>query len=281
MNSASSSLPTSSVDSSPAPLSEICIVACAEAFRGDSDILCNPIGTIPIIGGRLARATFAPDMALTDTVSVLVGGVYPVGNPSAEKMVESYAPYRTVFDIVWSGRRHVLMGASQIDMWGNQNIAAIGGWEKPKAQLLGLRGAPGNLVNHVTSYWVYPHTTRSFVEKVDVVSGPGYDRMREVGAPMSRFHQVRRVVSNLGVFDFDTPDRRMRIRSLHPGVTLEEIRDNTGFDLVVGGYGLASGDLASGDLASAPPESRLPTEDESKLIQTLDPTELRLRELPD
>ncbi len=249
---------------------EICIVACAEAFLGDRDLLCNPIGNVPVIGGRLARATFAPELVYTDTVSTLVAGNFPVGaDPDTPKTIESYAPYRSVFDIVWSGRRHVLMGASQIDMWGNQNIAAIGGWDKPKAQLLGLRGAPGNLVNHTTSYWVPQHNPRSFVAQVDVVSGPGYDRMRELGAPGNRFHEVRRVVSNLGVFDFDTPDRRMRIRSLHPGVELSEVVENTGFE------------LATDQTQTEPPTTRQPTDEELRLIrEVLDPTNLRDRELP-
>lgn len=262
---------------------EVCIVACAEAFLGDRDLLCNPIGNVPVIGGRLARATFAPELVYTDTVAALVAGNHPVGpvsssgpassdgpaTPNGRKIIESYAPYRSVFDIVWSGRRHVLMGASQIDMWGNQNIAAIGGWDKPKAQLLGLRGAPGNLVNHTTSYWVPQHSTRSFVAQVDVVSGPGYDRMRELGAPGNRFHEVRRVVSNLGVFDFDTPDRRMRIRSLHPGVELSEVTENTGFD------------LATDQTQAEPATTRLPTDEELRLIrEVLDPANLRDRELP-
>ena len=141
--------------------SDICVIAIAECFRGDSDILCNPIGISPIIGGRLAKATFAQDVVMTDAVSVLATNPLPIGDPDALRIVESYVPYRTIFDMVWSGRRHVMMGATQIDQFGNQNIAAIGGFEKPKAQLLGLRGAPGNLINHRTSYWVPNHSKRT------------------------------------------------------------------------------------------------------------------------
>ena len=54
-------------------------------------------------------------------------------------------PYRSVFDVVWSGRRHIMMMASQIDRSGNQNISAIGPHDKPKVQLVGVRGAPGQL----------------------------------------------------------------------------------------------------------------------------------------
>ena len=157
----------------PVAIDEVCAVAIAEAFRGDGEILCNPIGTTPIIGGRLARATFEPDMVMTDTISVLAANTLPVGDPDAERLVEAWMPYRDIFDVVWSGRRHIVMGASQIDARGNQNLAAIGDWQKPKAQLLGLRGAPGNLVNHATTYWVPNHSTRTFVPEVDVVSGAG------------------------------------------------------------------------------------------------------------
>ena len=75
-----------------------------------------------------------------------------------------------------------MMGATQIDRYGNQNIACIGDFEKPKAQLLGMRGAPGNTINHPTSYWVPNHSPKVFVEKVDVVSGGlGYDRAAALG----------------------------------------------------------------------------------------------------
>ncbi len=245
--------------------SDVCVIAIAECFRGDADLLCNPIGTCPIIGGRLAKATFAPDVVTTDAVSVLATNPLPIGVPDAPRVTEAYVPYRTIFDIVWSGKRHVMMGATQIDRHGNQNIAAIGDFRQPKVQLLGLRGSPGNLINHRTSYWVPNHSVRSFVESVDVVSGPGYDRMAEVGAPGNRFHDVHRVVSNLGVFDFDTPDNTMRINSIHPGVTVDEIVEATSFELTV-----------PDDI----PETRVPTAEELELMDVIDPKGLRHGEVP-
>ena len=62
---------------------DTCVVAIAECFRGDADLLCNPIGTSPIIGGRLAKATFAPDVVMTDAVSVLATNPLPLGEPDA------------------------------------------------------------------------------------------------------------------------------------------------------------------------------------------------------
>jgi acyl CoA:acetate/3-ketoacid CoA transferase beta subunit len=190
-------------------------VAVAECFRGDGEILANPIGTIPMIGGRLARATFEPDLLMTDGFAMLV---------DPDGAVEAWNPYRTMFDVVWSGKRHVMMGATQIDRFGNQNIAALGDPLRPKVQLLGFRGAPGNTICDPTSYWVPRHSPKVFVEAVDVVTGIGWDR----GA-----REIRRVVSNLGVFDFEAPDHRMRLRSVHPGVTVEEVQEATGFELVI------------------------------------------------
>jgi acyl CoA:acetate/3-ketoacid CoA transferase beta subunit len=245
---------------------EICVVAIADAFRDDGEILVSPIGNLPQIGARLAKLSFAPDLLLTDGVAFLVADVQPLGAPAGKKVIEGYMPYRTVFDTVWSGRRHVMMGATQIDRFGNQNISCIGEFQKPKAQLLGMRGAPGNTVNHPTSYWIPNHSTQVFVPKVDVVSGVGYDRAAKLGPRGSRFHEIRRVVSNLGVFDFATPDHRMRLASLHPGVDLEAVRAATGFELVI-----------DGDV----PTTRTPTADELRLIRdVLDPADARQREVP-
>jgi acyl CoA:acetate/3-ketoacid CoA transferase beta subunit len=213
---------------------EVCAVAIAEAFRGDGEVLVSPIGTLPQIGARLAKQSFAPDLLMTDGVAPLLANVMPVsGGDRPEPIVEGWLPYRKVFDNLWSGRRHVMMGATQIDRYGNQNIACIGDYAKPKAQLLGMRGAPGNTINHTTSYWVPGHSDRVFVSKVDVVTGIGYDRARALGPVASRFHEIRRVVSSLGVFDFASDDHRMRLASVHPGVSVDEVVANTGFELVV------------------------------------------------
>jgi acyl CoA:acetate/3-ketoacid CoA transferase beta subunit len=244
---------------------EVCAVACAEVFRGDGEVMASAFGTAPATGARLARLTFAPDLVLTDGDAALVDGAPGLGADPSTITLESHMPYRRVFDVVWSGRRTLIMMASQIDRTGNQNISAIGAWERPKAQLIGVRGAPGNTVNHPTAYWVPNHSTRSFVERVDVVSGVGYERASAAGPAAARFHEIRRVVSNLGVFDFDTPDRTMRLRSVHPGVTVDEVLGATGFPLAV---------------PDDVPETRLPTPAELDLIRTvLDPKGVRDREI--
>ena len=233
---------------------EVCVVACAEAWRGDGATLASPMGLIPSLGARLARCTFAPDLLLSDGEACLLGD---------DGAVEGWLPFRSVFTVVAAGRRHVMMGAAQLDRYGNQNISCIGDWARPKAQLLGVRGAPGNTVNHPVSYWVPRHSRRVFVEAVDMVCGVGYDRAAAAGAG---FHELRVVVTNLAVLDFPAPDHTMRLRSLHPGVTLSEVVDATGFALAV---------------PDEVPVTRPPTAAELDLIRgQLDPSGMRDRELP-
>ncbi|MFD7612538.1 CoA-transferase subunit beta [Streptomyces sp. NPDC059828] len=204
---------------------DFCVVACADAWRGDGEVLASPMGLIPSIGARLARYTFSPDLLLTDGEAMLV---------ALDGTVEGWLPYRRHLTMVTGGRRHVMMGASQIDRYGNQNISCIGTWNRPARQLLGVRGAPVNTLNNPVSYWIPRHSRRVFVEKVDMVSGVGYDNAAAAGDSATRFHRIPRVVSDLGVFDFETPDRSMRLVSVHPGVTVEQVRESTGFPLVTG-----------------------------------------------
>ncbi len=226
---------------------EVCVVACAEAWRGDGAILASPMGLIPSLGARLARLTFAPDLLLTDGEAYLL---------DADGQMEGWLPYAKVFTMLAAGRRHVMMGAAQIDRYGNQNISCIGDWKRPKAQLLGVRGAPGNTVNHPVSYWIPRHSPRVFVSGVEVVCGVGYDR----GAC-----ELRVVVTNLAVLDFGTADRTMRLRSVHPGVEVGDVAAATGFPLTI---------------PRGVPVTRPPTAAELDLIRTrLDPGGAREDEL--
>lgn len=242
---------------------DYCVIACAEAWRDCGEVLVSPMGTVPAIAARLARATFAPEMLLSDGEAAMVPGVWSISTPPPSVM-EGYLPYRAVFDLVWSGRRHVMMGPSQLDRFGNANISAIGDYERPTRQLLGVRGAPGNTVNHATSYWVPKHSPRTFVEHVDMVSGVGYDSAAKAGPAAERYLDLRRVVSNLGVFDFATPDHRMRLVSVHPGVSVEEVVAATGFDLHI----------------ESVVTTREPTEEEMRLLrEVIDPKGLRDKEV--
>ncbi|MGO9876889.1 MAG: CoA-transferase subunit beta [Acidimicrobiia bacterium] len=252
--------------SGPPTRAEYCAVALAECFRGDGELLANPIGTLPTIGGRLAKATFEPALVMTDGEALLVENILPVGVDFPEKVVAGYNPYRAMFDVVWSGRRHIIMGAVQLDAFGNQNFAFIGPPEKPTAQLLGMRGAPGNTIHNKTSYWIPNHSRRVLVPEVSVVSGVGNDRAASLGKRASTYHHLVRVVTNLCVLDFDTPERRLRLQSLHPGVTVADVVAATGFELAI---------------PSDVPQTRPPVDEELRWIrEVIDPLGLGEQEVP-
>lgn len=236
---------------------DVCVVACAEAFRGDGEILAAGIGgAVTVLGARLARLTFEPDLLTHDGGCLLTGDVPPLGG--APEVVEGWLPFREHLWLVLNGRRHVMLGASQIDRFGNTNISCIGDWARPRAQLLGVRGAPGNTRCDPTSYWIPRHSPRVFVPRVDMVSGLGTDR----GA-----YELRRVVTDLAVLDFGGPDATMRLVSVHPGVSVADVVAATGFEL---------------DVPADVPRTRLPTQEELRLLdEVLDPRGLRGREVPE
>ena len=240
---------------------EYCAIACADIFSGAGEIMASPMATLPLIGARLARLTTEPDLLITDGEALIFADTPAVG---AKAPIEGWMPFRKVFDVVASGRRHVVMGANQIDRHGNQNLSAFGPLQQPTRQMFGVRGAPGNTINHPTSYWVGKHTSRVFCDKVDIVSGVGYDQI-DPENPAYRFHHLHRVVSNLGVFDFGGPDHTFRALSLHPGVTADQVTENTSFEVA----GLADAGT-----------TRAPTDEELRLIrEVLDPRSLRDREV--
>lgn len=239
---------------------EVCAAAIADAFKDDGEIFASPMGLLPTLGVRLARLTSNPDLVISDGESLFLAGTPPLGG---RDVVEGWIPFRRVFDVVAYGKRHVMMGATQIDGEGNQNISAIGPFARPRRQLLGSRGAPGNTVNNRTSYWVPKHSPRVFVEAVDVVTGVGPRRAREAGA--ARFNDIHRIVTNLAVLDVH--EERVRLLSTHPGVSVHQVQEATGFDLAVAG---------------SVEVTREPSYTELTLIrELLDPRSLRSKEVPE
>jgi acyl CoA:acetate/3-ketoacid CoA transferase beta subunit len=243
---------------------DVCAAAIADAFKDDGEIFGSPMGLLPMLGVRLAKLTSNPDLAISDGESLFLAGVPPLF--AKGDVVEGWIPFRKVFDVVAYGKRHVMMGATQVDRHGNQNISAIGDWAQPKRQLLGSRGAPGNTVNNRTSYWVPKHSARVFVERVDIVTGVGPKLAKEAGPAAARYNDIHRIVSNLGVFDVKGAGDTVRLLSVHPGVSVDDVRAATGFEL---------------DVPADVPTTREPTAEELVLIrEVLDPKGLRFKEVP-
>ncbi|MGV9193836.1 CoA-transferase subunit beta [Microbacterium sp. MC2] len=244
-----------------ATIAEICVAACADTYRESGEVLAHAVGIVPSLGARLARLTTAPEIVLSDGEAFFLSNPPQPGDPAApEPTIEGWAPFRRIFEILATGRRQSMMGASQIDRFGNQNISLIGDWKHPKRQLIGVRGAPGNTANHRVDYWVARHSARVFVDTVDMVSGVGNDRARQAGL---QHHHLGVIVTNLAVFGF-AEDGHVEVRSIHPGVDPQTVVDNTGFPI---------------DVVDAP-LTRVPSTEELRLIrEVLDPRGSRTREV--
>ena len=244
-------------------LAELCICAGADIFRDEHpEVFATLIGLVPRLGGSLAKRTFLPGLMMSDGEYYFVSEPVPVGKRGGyTPKREGRIGYERVFDLIPKGNRHAFVGPVQVDQFGQMNLSVIGDYKTPKVTMLGVRGLPGNTVNNRTSMFFGAHTKRAFVEgEVDMVSGAGYNPARypEGRYPPGLDH--RRIITNLCVLDFEGPNHAIRVRSLHPGVTFDEVQDNTGFDLV------------RPDII---PETPSPTEEQLEIIADLDPHNLR------
>lgn len=249
-------------------LAELLIVACAEAWRGDGEVMASGIGPLPRIGAGLAKMSFAPAIQTTDSEGLYTSEPVPPGKRTVEPEIEGWANYDRVFSALWSGRRHALVGPVQIDRYGQANISVIGDHKKPKAAMLGARGFPGNSISHPNSFFFPNHNKRAFVEgEVDFVCMAGYNPARYVGGKPPVGLDLRIIVTNLAVLDFGGPDHTIRVKSLHPGVRFGEVQENTGFPLL----------RPESDIPVTP----APTAEQLALIAKLDPNNVRATVLKD
>ncbi len=124
---------------------------------------------------------------------------------------------------------------AQVDQYGNLNCTFIGDYHKPKVFLGQLQAQPEQMMFAETSFILqHSHEKRVFVEKADFISSVGYlkggDSREKAGLPPK---QAIKVYSNLAALDFEETTKQMRLVSVHPGVTVERVKENTGFDLVI------------------------------------------------
>ena len=251
-------------------LAELMICAGAEAFRHDGEVLATGIGMLPRLAASLAMASFNPDMMMTDSEAWILSEPNPVSGRKTDdpQPYETWMGFSRIFDNVWSGRRHALVGPSQVDRFGQANISALGGtYQQPKVQMLGVRGFPGNSISHANSFFVPSHNRRAFIEgECDVVSSIGYNPARLPRGYALSDIDIRLAITNLCVMDWGGEGYSPRVISLHPGVSLEEVQDNTGFAL---------GTVEN--LGTTPS----PTVAQLDIIAALDPLNFRAKQLPD
>jgi glutaconate CoA-transferase subunit B len=237
---------------------EMMIVASARQLAGER--VCFVGVGPPNIACNLAKRTVAPDLELVYESGVF--GAVParlplsIGDPT---LVTGAALVTNQFELfayyLQAGLIDVgFLGASQIDRYGNINTTVIGGYDTPKVRLPGSGGACEIAINAKKVFVIMPQSKRSFVERIDFTTSPGHLGGKRPdgwgGGPSV-------VVTNLTVCRFAEDTGEMRVASLHPGVSLDEVRENTEWDI-----------RAADDLT----ETLTPTEEELRLIrEELDP----------
>ena len=130
------------------------------------------------------------------------------------------------------GKYFIIMQPIQVDQYGYMNLSLLGDMHKPSSVFVGSRNVPSNTVNMPrTLYFVPRHLRRIFVEKVDFKSGVGYGKERREG--IVKWGAPIEIISNLCVVDFEEETGRARLKSTHANITLDEVKENTGFELVI------------------------------------------------
>lgn len=239
------------------------ICAAARAWADDGEVLATGIGIVPRLAASLCMSSINRDLMMTDSEAWLVREPVPVGpRGDYQPQRETWMGFSRIFDNVWGGKRHAMVGPTQVDRYGQANISMIGeDYRRPKVQMLGVRGFPGNSICHANSFFVPQHNRKVFVDgEVDMVASIGYNPARLPRGYSFDEIDIRLLVTNLCVMDFGGPGRQMRIVSLHPGVSIDQVQEATGFPL-----------------HSADPivETPAPTAAELALLARLDPHNLR------
>jgi len=251
-------------------LAELCIVAASRAFDNDGEVLATGIGVIPRLAASLAMKTSNPDLMMTDSEAWMLSEPNPLGKRPDDFIpaTESWMGFSRIFDNVWSGKRHAMLGPTQVDRFGQSNTSALGGtYEKPKVMMLGARGFPGNSISHANSFFVPSHNTRVFVEgECDFVSSIGYNPDRLPRGHSLDDVDIRLVITDLCVMDFGGPDRQVRLVSLHPGISAAQVQENTGYPVHV---------------PPGVPVTTAPTQEQLDIIAALDPHDQRAAQIKD
>ena len=210
------------------------ICAAALAWKDDGEVLATGIGIVPRLAASLCMASINRDLMMTDSEAWIVQEPVPIG-PRGDYQVqrESHMGFARIFDNVWGGKRHAMVGPTQIDRFGQANISMIGSdYARPKSMMLGVRGFPGNSINHANSFFVPNHSPKVFVAgEVDMVASAGYNAARLARGWTLDEIDIRLLVTNLCVMDFGGPGHQVRLKSLHPGVTADQVQKATGFEL--------------------------------------------------
>lgn len=242
--------------------SEMMIVAAARALAGARTVFVG-VG-LPNIACNLARRTVAPDLEL-----IYEAGVYgarparlplSIGDPTLVTGATAVVSQADLFGLYLQGGLVdvALLGGAQIDRFGNLNTTVIGPYERPKVRLPGSGGACEIAANARRTFMIMRLKRRAFVQQLDFVTSPGHleggDSRERLGLPGGG---PALVITDLALFDFANPEREMQLIATHPGVSVEQVRAEVGWDLRV---------------APSVAQTPTPTDEELRMIRVeLDP----------
>jgi glutaconate CoA-transferase subunit B len=251
-------------------IDELMVVTLARAFDDKVRAFNGAVSFIPVSAFQLARATHAP--GLVWVASSLAVDAHPGAIPESTLLSELWGGASHIFTsptdfwpYAMSGRLNTFcMRGAQIDRFGNINNSVIGAdYHHPKVRLPGGGGMPDLtcLCSNIF-LWSTVHNPRVFVPKLDFRSGLGYGEGGDHRQRLGLHGGPQLVITNLCVMDFEPTSKSMRLRSLHPGVSSEQVQQATGFEVL----------LPEGEI----PKTAPPREDELKLLRELiDPTGMR------
>ncbi len=240
-------------------LKELMICAAAHQLE-DNKIAVIGVG-MPLAAAMLAQRTTAPNLVIMfeagSSAPILEKLPLSVGGSYTQTHAISHS---SMFEIMEAAQRGIVdytfLGGAQIDMYGNLNSTAIGeDYFHPKVRLPGSGGANDFASLCWKTLAIVPHDRRKFVRRVDFITSPGYiegpGAREAAGLPPGT--GPYKVISTLAVMGFEERTKRMQVESLHPGVSRQEVIDNTGFEL-----------LFAGSLEVTPE----PTDEELRILRT-------------
>ncbi|MBU1168476.1 MAG: 3-oxoacid CoA-transferase [Proteobacteria bacterium] len=217
---------------------EMMIVAAAKELENGVTIA---VGTgAPCAAAMLAQKTSAPDLI----IFFEAGGIHPTLVEMPISVGDSRTFYKasragSMGDVMDACARglvdYTFLGGAQIDMYGNLNSTMIGkDYTKPSVRFPGSGGANDFASLCWRTMVMTIQDKRRFVRKMDFITSPGWlsghDSRSNSGLPDQT--GPHRIITNMAIMDFEPVSRRMRVISLHPGYSVDEVQDNCGFELL-------------------------------------------------
>ncbi len=250
-----------------ATIPDIMAYALAKEVKNGEIFLQGLSSPLPMIAALVAKKFLAPDAVYINVADSIdpEPSKLPISTASWELSENciAFSDLIYAFDLAQQGRLGMIfLGGAQIDKYGNTNLSVIGDFNKPKVRLPG--GAASSYLCAIaqrTVLWTTNQNKRVFVEKVDFITGQGYleghNSREKLGLPGKG---PAKIITNLGTYDFDENTKHMRLCTIHPGITIDMIKENTGFDLII---------------EENVPETEIPPDEILEYMNKIDPDNVR------